>query len=248
MPRSTSGGRAGKTHYSDQAPAGGKKPENGRGQDFRLRARPALLARAAATAAPTRPFRQGGQLERQLHAERLARASNRPSLPPSRRRRSRSMSAGFGAARGLRQWHYRTWGRLRWSRSAPPSRPRPHFIHRAEAARARGIMPGTFNGSERDHRWKLRRSRHHPGTSTPERDHRRKLHLALGATRTRAASRFRSPLHVPISWTARRIADVGGPAAAFRQRDGHLGAKKRSRARAPGKTVCETEQHERFCA
>src|SRR3977135_678215 len=66
--------KAGKTHYSDQAPAGGKKPDTVADRISVYAPDPALLARAAATPGPDPAVsnRLDG-LERQLNAERLAR-------------------------------------------------------------------------------------------------------------------------------------------------------------------------------
>src|SRR6266571_7553129 len=65
---------AGKTHYSDTAPMDGKKPDTVTDRISLYAPAPALLARAAAPAAPDPALsnRVDG-LERQLHAERLAR-------------------------------------------------------------------------------------------------------------------------------------------------------------------------------
>jgi len=72
---------AGKTHYSDQAPAGGKKPETVADRISVYAPDPALLARAAATAAPDPALsNRVDTLERQLHAERLARAQQQTEL------------------------------------------------------------------------------------------------------------------------------------------------------------------------
>ena len=73
---------AGKTHYSDQAPAGGKKPDTVADRISVYAPDPALLARAAATAAAPDPALSNrvDRLERQLHAERLARAQQQTEL------------------------------------------------------------------------------------------------------------------------------------------------------------------------
>lgn len=65
---------AGKTHYSDQAPAGGKKPETVADRISVYAPDPALLARAAARVAAPDPVLSDrvDRLERQLRAERLA--------------------------------------------------------------------------------------------------------------------------------------------------------------------------------
>src|SRR5712691_10292228 len=65
---------AGKTHYSDKAPAGGKKPVTVADRISVYMPDPSLLARAAAIAGayPALSDRMD-RLERQLHAERLAR-------------------------------------------------------------------------------------------------------------------------------------------------------------------------------
>src|SRR5258708_35953961 len=65
---------AGKTHYSDQAPAGGKKPDTVADRISVYAPDPALLARAAATSVPDPALsNRVDRLERQLQAERLAR-------------------------------------------------------------------------------------------------------------------------------------------------------------------------------
>src|SRR5947209_4655478 len=65
---------AGKTHYSDQAPAGRKKLDTVADRISVYAPDPALLARAAATALPDPALsNRVDRLERQLHAERLAR-------------------------------------------------------------------------------------------------------------------------------------------------------------------------------
>src|SRR5882724_1934590 len=72
---------SGKTHYSDQAPAGGKKPETVADRISVYAPDPALLARAAATAAPDPALsNRVDRLGRQLHAERLARAQQQTEL------------------------------------------------------------------------------------------------------------------------------------------------------------------------
>ncbi len=62
----------GKTHYSDQAPASGRKVGTVADRISVYTPDPSLLARAAATADPALSNRMD-RLERQLHAERLAR-------------------------------------------------------------------------------------------------------------------------------------------------------------------------------
>src|SRR5437660_11726001 len=65
---------AGKTHYSDQAPAGRKKLDTVADRISVYAPDPALLARATATALPDPALsNRVDRLERQLHAERLAR-------------------------------------------------------------------------------------------------------------------------------------------------------------------------------
>src|SRR5258706_3219816 len=65
---------AGKTNYSDQAPAGGKKPDTVADRISVYAPDPALLARAAATSVPDPALsNRVDRLERQLQAERLAR-------------------------------------------------------------------------------------------------------------------------------------------------------------------------------
>src|SRR6266436_1036568 len=65
---------AGKTHYSDQAPADGKKPDTVADRISVYAPDPALLARAAAPAGSNPVLSDRvDSLERQLQAERLAR-------------------------------------------------------------------------------------------------------------------------------------------------------------------------------
>jgi len=65
---------AGKTHYSDTAPVGRKKIETVADRISIYAPDPAVLARAATTAAPDPDLSDRvDRLERQLHAERLAR-------------------------------------------------------------------------------------------------------------------------------------------------------------------------------
>src|SRR6266480_6811027 len=72
---------AGKTHYSDTAPMDGKKPDTVTDRISVYAPAPALLARAAAPAAPDPALsnRLDG-LERQLQTERLARAQQQAEL------------------------------------------------------------------------------------------------------------------------------------------------------------------------
>lgn len=68
---------AGKTHYSDRAPAGGKKSVTVADRISVYAPDPALLAHAAATARPDPVLSDRvDRLERQLSAERLARQQN----------------------------------------------------------------------------------------------------------------------------------------------------------------------------
>src|SRR3977135_4698488 len=75
---------AGKTHYSDQAPAGGKKLDTVADRISVYAPDPALLTRAAATAVPDPALsNRGDRLERQVHAERLGPAPQK-AQPPER--------------------------------------------------------------------------------------------------------------------------------------------------------------------
>src|SRR5216684_7763967 len=68
---------AGQTHYSDQAPASGRKVGTVADRISVYTPDPSLLARAAATARPDPALSDRmDRLERQLHAERLARQQN----------------------------------------------------------------------------------------------------------------------------------------------------------------------------
>jgi len=72
---------AGKTHYSDTAPMDGKKPGTVTDRISVYAPDPALLARAAATAGPDPVLSDKvDRLERQLHAERLARTQQQVEL------------------------------------------------------------------------------------------------------------------------------------------------------------------------
>src|SRR2546428_11733876 len=72
---------AGKTHYSDQAPAGGKKLETVADRISVYAPDPSLLARAAAPAGSDPVLSERvDRLERQLHAERMARAQQELAL------------------------------------------------------------------------------------------------------------------------------------------------------------------------
>src|SRR5260221_12205466 len=72
---------AGKTHYSDHAPADGKKPDTVADRISVYAPDPSLLARAATTAG-TDPVLSDrvDRLERQLHAERLAQVPQQAEL------------------------------------------------------------------------------------------------------------------------------------------------------------------------
>ncbi|HMG59463.1 MAG TPA: DUF4124 domain-containing protein [Burkholderiales bacterium] len=72
---------AGKTHYSDTAPMDGKKPGTVTDRISVYAPDPALLARAAATPGPDPVLSDKvDRLERQLHAERLARPQQQVEL------------------------------------------------------------------------------------------------------------------------------------------------------------------------
>src|SRR5256885_10544439 len=72
---------AGKTHYSDTAPLDGRKPDTVPDRISVYAPDPALLARAAAIAVPDPALsNRVDRLERQLHAERLARARQQAQL------------------------------------------------------------------------------------------------------------------------------------------------------------------------
>src|SRR2546428_8878547 len=68
----------GKTHYSDQAPAGGRKADTVADRISVYSPDPSLLARAAAAAGPDRALSDRvDRLDRQLHPCRPARQQNR---------------------------------------------------------------------------------------------------------------------------------------------------------------------------
>ena len=139
---------AGKTHYSDQAPAGGKKPATVADRISVYAPDPTLLARAAAPAAPDPALSDRvDRLERQLHAERLARQQYElASLAQAAYERCLSERRvdcdGYG-------------GTMPYAGPiavVPVQHRRPMLVRTSFTGRGAGnvvgpgIMPGTFNG------------------------------------------------------------------------------------------------------
>ncbi len=139
---------AGKTHYSDTAPAGGKKLDTVADRISVYAPDPSLLARAAATAGsdPVLSDRVD-RLERQLHAERLARQQYELAAF-SQAAYERCVSErrvdcdGYGAT-----IPYAGPIAVVPLRHRRPIRVRASFTGLAAGNVVRpGIMPGTFNG------------------------------------------------------------------------------------------------------
>ena len=145
---------AGKTHYSDTAPMDGKKPGTVTDRISVYTPAPALLARAAATPAPDPALsnRLDG-LERQLHAERLARARQQAELA------SFTQASQSAYERCLLERHVDCdayGGTMPYAgpiavvpvRHRRPIRVRTSFTALSAGNVVRpGIMPGTFNGA-----------------------------------------------------------------------------------------------------
>ena len=140
---------AGRTHYSDQAPAVGKKSETVADRISVYAPDPALLARATTTAAPDPALSDRvDRLERQLHAERLA--------------RQQIELAAFSQAAYERCLSERRVDCDGYSGTMPYAGPiavvpvrhrRPMLVRTSFTGRGAGnvvgpgIIPGTFNGS-----------------------------------------------------------------------------------------------------
>ena len=144
---------AGKTHYSDTAPMDGKKPDTVTDRISVYAPVPALLARAAATPGPDPALsnRLDG-LERQLHAERLARAQQQAELA-SFTQASQSVYERCVSERRVDCDGY--GGTIPYAGPiavVPVLHRRPIRVRTSFTALSagnvvgRGIMPGTFNG------------------------------------------------------------------------------------------------------
>jgi len=139
---------AGKTHYSDQAPAGGKKSDTVADRISVYSPDPSLLARAAASAAPDPALaNRVDRLERQLHAERLARAQQQTELAAFTQA-SQSLYEGCVSERRVDC----DYGGMPYAGPiavVPIRHRRPVLVRTsftALSAARPGIMPGTFNG------------------------------------------------------------------------------------------------------
>ena len=141
---------AGKTHYSDQAPAGGKKPDMVADRISVYAPDPALLARAAATSVPDPALsNRVDRLERQVHTARLARQQQELSFTQA----SQSVYERCLAERRVDCDSYA--GTMPYAgpiavvplRHRRPIRVRTSFTGLgAGNVVGPGIMPGTFNG------------------------------------------------------------------------------------------------------
>jgi len=139
---------AGKTHYSDQAPAGGKKPDTVADRISVYAPDPTLLARAAATSVPDPALsNRVDRLERQLHAERLARAQQQTELAAFTQA-SQSVYERCVSERRV-DCDYANAPYVGPIAVVPIRHRRPVLVRTsftALSAARPGIMPGTFNG------------------------------------------------------------------------------------------------------
>jgi len=140
---------AGKTHYSDQAPAGGKKPDTVADRISVYAPDPALLARAAATSLPDPALsNRVDSLERQLQAERLARRQYETATY------AQMSQAAYDGCRADRRVDCDYGGAPYVGPIAvvPIRHRRPVLVRTSFTGRTAGnvvgpgIMPGTFNG------------------------------------------------------------------------------------------------------
>jgi len=140
---------AGKTHYSDQAPAGGKKPDTVADRISIYAPDPALLARAAATSVPDPALsNRVDSLERQLQAERLARRQYEAAAY------AQMSQAAYDGCRADRRVDCDYGGAPYVGPIAvvPVRHRRPILVRTSFTGRTAGnvvgpgIVPGTFNG------------------------------------------------------------------------------------------------------
>ena len=140
---------AGKTHYSDQAPAGGKKPDTVADRISVYAPDPALLARAAATSLPDPALsNRVDSLERQLQAERLARRQYETATY------AQMSQAAYDGCRADRRVDCDYGGAPYVGPIAvvPVRHRRPILVRTSFTGRTAGnlvgpgIVPGTFNG------------------------------------------------------------------------------------------------------
>jgi len=137
---------AGKTHYSDTAPMDGKKPDTVTDRISVYAPDPALLARAAAPAVPDPALsNRVDRLERQLHAERLARAQQQTELAAFTQA-SQSVYERCVSERRV-DCDYVGMPYAGPIAVVPIRHRRPMLVRTSfTALSAAGIMPGTFNG------------------------------------------------------------------------------------------------------
>src|SRR6267378_6871209 len=140
---------AGKTHYSDHAPADGKKPDTVADRISVYAPDPALLARAAATSVPDPALsNRVDSLERQLQAERLARRQYETATY------AQMSQAAYDGCRADRRVDCDYGGAPYVGPIAvvPIRHRRPILVRTSFTGRTAGnvvgpgIMPGTFNG------------------------------------------------------------------------------------------------------
>ena len=144
---------AGKTHYSDTAPTAGKNLDKVADRISVYTPDPALLARAAARAEPDPALsNRVDRLERQLHAERLARAQQQAELA-SFTQASQTVYERCLAERCVDCDSYAgTMPYVGPIAVVPVRHRRPMLVRTSFTALSTGnlmgprIMPGTFNG------------------------------------------------------------------------------------------------------
>jgi hypothetical protein len=142
---------AGKTHYSDQAPAGGKKLDTVADRISVYAPDPSLLARAAATPEQNPVLSDRvDRLERQLHAERLARQQYELAAF------TQASQAAYERCRSERRVDCDSYGETMPYAGpiavVPVRHRRPILVRTSFTGLSAGnvvgpgIMPGTFNG------------------------------------------------------------------------------------------------------
>jgi hypothetical protein len=143
---------AGKTHYSDKAPVGGKKLDTVPDRISVYTPDPSLLARTAATAGSDPALSDKvDRLERQLHAERLARAQQQAELASF----TQASQAAYERCVSERRVDCDAYGGAPYAGPiavVPVRHRRPILVRTSFTGLTAGnvvgpgIMPGTFNG------------------------------------------------------------------------------------------------------
>lgn len=143
---------AGKTHYSDKAPVGGKKLDTVPDRISVYTPDPSLLARTAATPGSDPALSDKvDRLERQLHAERLARAQQQAELASF----TQASQAAYERCVSERRVDCDAYGGAPYAGPiavVPVRHRRPILVRTSFTGLTAGnvvgpgIMPGTFNG------------------------------------------------------------------------------------------------------